>query len=86
MNRYIYLLLLVLLTVSMTEDQNKRPVLYIIGDSTVKNGKGDGADGLWGWGNMISFHFDTAKIKIENHAIGGRSSRTFQEDGRWIKY
>src|SRR5262249_51344517 len=29
--------------------------------------------------------FDKDKIKVENHAIGGRSSRTFQTEGRWEK-
>jgi rhamnogalacturonan acetylesterase len=27
-----------------------RPTLYLIGDSTVKNGQGRGDGGLWGWG------------------------------------
>ena len=27
--------------------------------------------------------FDKDRIKVENHAIGGRSSRTFQTEGRW---
>lgn len=63
--------------------QSKKPVLYIIGDSTVRNGNGTGSDGLWGWGSLISPWFDTAMITIENQAIGGRSSRTFITDGRW---
>ncbi|MBZ4192193.1 rhamnogalacturonan acetylesterase [Niabella beijingensis] len=61
----------------------RHPVLYIIGDSTVKNGNGKGADALWGWGSLIDNYFDTTKIAIRNHAIGGRSSRTFITDGRW---
>jgi rhamnogalacturonan acetylesterase len=65
--------------------ESGKPVVYIIGDSTVKNGKGTGDEGLWGWGDCIVQYFDTTKIKIENHAIGGRSSRTFQTEGRWDK-
>ena len=65
--------------------QKTKPTLYIIGDSTVKNGSGKGADLLWGWGSVISEHFDTTQIHIENHAIGGRSSRTFLTEGRWEK-
>ena len=30
-------------------------------------------------------YFDTSKISIRNHAIGGRSSRTFITEGRWDK-
>ena len=36
-----------------------------------------------GWGTMIDVYFDTTKISVRNHAIGGRSSRTFISDGRW---
>lgn len=64
---------------------NHKPVLYIIGDSTVKNGDGSGANLLQGWGSFINGFFDTTKIGIANHAIGGRSSRTFITDGRWDK-
>ena len=57
----------------------ERPVLFIIGDSTVKNG---GAP-QWGWGSFLAKHFDSTQLKIENHAMGGRSSRTFITEGRW---
>ncbi|MPR35238.1 rhamnogalacturonan acetylesterase [Salmonirosea aquatica] len=59
--------------------------LYLIGDSTVKTGSGVGQNGQWGWGSVLSQHFDTTRIKIHNHAIGGRSSRTFVSEGRWDK-
>jgi rhamnogalacturonan acetylesterase len=62
-----------------------KPVLYIIGDSTVRNGDGTGKNGLWGWGSVIDVYFDTSKISVQNLAIGGRSSRTFITDGRWDK-
>jgi len=61
----------------------ERPTLYIIGDSTVKNGRGDGAGGLWGWGQVLAPKFDLTRIQVENDAIGGRSSRTFLTEGRW---
>lgn len=63
--------------------QDKKPVLYIIGDSTVKNGDGKGNNQLWGWGSVIGSYFDTTRISVRNHAIGGRSSRTFITEGRW---
>lgn len=65
--------------------QKEKPVFYIIGDSTVKNGDGTGKGGLWGWGDYIAPYFDTTKISIRNHALGGRSSRTFITEGRWDK-
>jgi len=63
--------------------KKEKPTLYIIGDSTVKNGRGKGDDGLWGWGDLIHEQFDTTKIKIVNKARGGRSSRTYQTEGLW---
>lgn len=61
----------------------EKPTIYIIGDSTVKNGRGDGADGLWGWGDPLVQYFDTSKVSLENHALGGTSSRTFRDIGLW---
>ena len=59
------------------------PTLFLVGDSTVRNGHGDGAHGQWGWGDTIADFFDTSKINVVNRAIGGRSSRTFITEGRW---
>ena len=61
----------------------KLPTLYIVGDSTVRNGRGDGANGQWGWGDWVGKYFDPAKINVVNWALGGRSSRTFITQGHW---
>ncbi|MES3024819.1 MAG: rhamnogalacturonan acetylesterase [Pseudomonadota bacterium] len=58
------------------------PTLFIAGDSTVKSG---GQNGAFGWGERIAAYFDTRKLNVVNHAIGGRSSRTFYTEGRWGK-
>ncbi|MFO0810968.1 MAG: rhamnogalacturonan acetylesterase [Gemmataceae bacterium] len=65
----------------VADDAPKVPTLFIVGDSTVKTN----TRGQQGWGDPIAALFDKAKIKVENHAIGGRSSRTFQNEGRWDK-
>src|SRR5580693_6290619 len=59
------------------------PTFHIVGDSTARSG-GTGA-GLWGWGERIQPFFDTNKINVVNHAIGGRSARTYFTEGRWQK-
>jgi lysophospholipase L1-like esterase len=59
--------------------QQQVPTLFIIGDSTVKNS----TEGLQGWGDPIASLFDQSRIKVENRARGGRSSRTFQTEGLW---
>jgi lysophospholipase L1-like esterase len=68
---------------SFQSEKKEKPTIWIIGDSTVKNGQGDGAGGLWGWGDFIVQYFDTTKIAIRNHALGGTSSRTFRTLGKW---
>ncbi|HUR47412.1 MAG TPA: rhamnogalacturonan acetylesterase [Candidatus Saccharimonadales bacterium] len=55
--------------------------LFIIGDSTVKNN----TPGQMGWGTRLAAFFDTNRIKIENRALAGRSSRTFFTEGLWGK-
>jgi rhamnogalacturonan acetylesterase len=69
------------LTAADPAGDDKLPTLFIVGDSTVKTPTKD----QMGWGDPLVKLFDAAKIKVENHAIGGRSSRTFQTDGRWDK-
>jgi lysophospholipase L1-like esterase len=66
-------------------DPNK-PTLYLIGDSTVRTGtRGDGSNGQWGWGAPIADFFDRTRLNVENHAMGGTSSRTFRTLGLWDK-
>jgi lysophospholipase L1-like esterase len=56
------------------------PSLFLIGDSTVRNGQGNGADAQWGWGDLLAPYFNTSKISVVNRALGGTSSRTFYRD------
>ena len=83
MYRKIILFSLIGLICQTHLNANEKPVIYTIGDSTVKNGRGDGSGGLWGWGDPFALFFDTTKVKVENCALGGTSSRTFQTKGLW---
>ncbi len=76
---------LAVLLFSFVWKQNEKPVFYIIGDSTVRNGDGTGKGSLWGWGSFVAEQVDTNKLQVQNHAMGGRSSRTFITEGRWDK-
>lgn len=58
---------------------SSKPTLFIVGDSTVKNG----TRGQMGWGDPLSKYFDASRISVQNRARGGRSSRTFQTEGLW---
>jgi lysophospholipase L1-like esterase len=55
------------------------PTLFLVGDSTVKCG----TKGQRGWGEEIGKYLDPTRVNLVNHAIGGRSSRTFITEGRW---
>jgi len=86
LNRNVIILAaLVLLSSFLVLGEKRKPKLFIIGDSTVKNGQGKGDGGLWGWGDYIAGYFDTTRITLENHALGGTSSRTYQTKGLWDK-
>lgn len=58
--------------------------IFLAGDSTC-------ADKLpekrpeTGWGEMFGKHFKDGKVKIENRAMNGRSTKTFISEGRWQK-
>ncbi len=55
--------------------------IHIVGDSTVCNYKAS-AYPQTGWGQVIGSFFDGSRVKINNVAIGGRSSKTFIQEGR----
>jgi lysophospholipase L1-like esterase len=61
------------------------PTLWIIGDSTVRNGTpGDGSNmNQWGWGAPIVAYFDLKQINVVNRAFGGTSSRSFYTGFFW---
>ena len=55
--------------------------IHVIGDSTVCNYK-DSAYPQTGWGQVLGPFFDPSRVKVINYAIGGRSSKSFINDGR----
>jgi lysophospholipase L1-like esterase len=61
-----------------------RPVVFITGDSTVKNSDKE-EDGMWGWGSQAYTVFDSTKVVCVNAARAGRSCRTYLSEGRWDK-
>lgn len=58
--------------------KGNNPVLFLVGNSTMRTGTlGNGNNGQWGWGYFAHEYFDENRITVENHALGGTSSRTF---------
>ena len=71
-----------LLTTTATTD--KTTTLFIIGDSTAANKDISGGKQERGWGMALQCYFDD-NIRIDNHAVNGRSSQSFINEGRWDK-
>jgi lysophospholipase L1-like esterase len=56
--------------------------VYLVGDSTCAK-KLPGRRPETGWGEMFQQMFDEKKVVVDNHAMNGRSTRTFISEGRW---
>jgi lysophospholipase L1-like esterase len=63
----------------------EHPALFLVGDSIMHTGTGNGDKGPWGWGSEIIPMFDPAKIHVYNDGHGGRSSRGYIQEGAWQK-
>lgn len=81
MSKQLTIFLISILACSFTLIRKEKPVLYLIGDSTVRNTNRPQC----GWGEKISEFFDTTQIRISNQAMAGRSTRTFIKEKRWEK-
>lgn len=79
--KIIFLAGIMSLCIAAISKPERKHTLFLIGDSTVANG--NGVKGLWGWGKFLPQYIDTTKIAIENYAVGGTSTRTFQTNGIW---
>ena len=82
-NRLILCVGLFLLLTAFVAD---KPVItiFMIGDSTMANKNITGGNPERGWG-MVLPGFFAEDIKVDNHAVNGRSSKSFIDEGRWDK-
>ena len=61
----------------------KRPVeVHLAGDSTMA-AKLPEKRPETGWGEALQQYFAPSKVRVVNHAMNGRSTRTFISEGRW---
>jgi lysophospholipase L1-like esterase len=81
MKKNLSILLLFIIATAFLIGPQRKPVLYIIGDSTVRNTNRPQC----GWGEMIGELLDTSRVKVSNQAMAGRSTRTFVKEKRWEK-
>ena len=81
MKHFIKFFLIALLFTGLAVSDSTSFTVHIVGDSTVCNYK-DNAYPQTGWGQILGSFFDGSRVKVNNVAIGGRSSKTFIQDGR----
>ena len=62
----------------------KTTTIFMIGDSTMANKDISGGKQERGWGQALQCYFDD-NIVVDNHAVNGRSSLSFINEGRWDK-
>lgn len=68
----------------MSATTEKTTTIFIIGDSTAANKDISGGKQERGWGMALQCYFDD-NIVVDNHAVNGRSSKSFIDEGRWDK-
>lgn len=79
--RYITFLAMALFVLSSFK-QDKVVTIFMIGDSTMANKSLKNGNPERGWGMALQCYFDDG-ILVDNHAVNGRSSKSFIDEGRW---
>ena len=80
--RFLFVALALLLFASAIPE--KTTTIFIIGDSTAANKDISKGKQERGWGMVLQSYFDD-NIRVDNHAVNGRSSLSFINEGRWDK-
>lgn len=81
MKKSLFLLALPLLLL-LTSGRTSRPTVFMIGDSTMADKPTADSALERGWGMMLAGFF-TDDVAVSNHAVNGRSSKSFLDEGRW---
>lgn len=66
----------------MSAEKQRKITIFMIGDSTMANKPIDKDNQERGWGQALGGYF-TDDIVVDNHAMNGRSSKSFINEGRW---
>lgn len=65
-----------------SSSENHEITLFLIGDSTLADKPYTGSNPEKGWGQVLPLYFKEG-LRIENHAVNGRSTKSFRDEGRW---
>lgn len=78
------LVLLLLPLIAFAFGKDETPRVFLAGDSTMSQKLPADAPET-GWGMVFPDFFDTTAVKFENHAVNGRSTKSFRGLGHWDK-
>lgn len=78
----IFLAAFTLLMLTSAFTMRKTVTVFMIGDSTMANKDTTGGKQERGWGMMLQQYFKSGVV-VDNHAVNGRSSKSFIDEGRW---
>ena len=78
----IFLAAITLLMLTSAFTMRKTVTVFMIGDSTMANKDTTGGKQERGWGMMLQQYFKSGVV-VDNHAVNGRSSKSFIDEGRW---
>lgn len=84
MKKKLSLLLCLAMTLFVMTSSTKITTIFVIGDSTAAEKSNFKDNPERGWGMVLQGFFDD-KILVDNHAVNGRSSKSFINEGRWQK-
>jgi lysophospholipase L1-like esterase len=70
-----------ILIFAQSDDKNIITI-FMIGNSTMADKPFNDGNPEKGWGQIFPLYFKE-RIKIENHAVNGRSTKSFIDEGRW---
>ena len=79
------LLILTFIELSLVLTADKAITIFIVGDSTAANKDTSGGKLERGWGQMFQNYFNQNFVVVDNHALNGRSSKSFIDEGEWAK-
>lgn len=58
--------------------------IFLVADSTVADKPFKNGNPEKGWGQVFPLYFNDG-VRIDNHAVNGRSTKSFMDEGRWDK-
>ena len=80
--KFISAIFIMMMAAGIIVGQKVPVAIYLAGDSTCAIKQFDKRPET-GWGEMLGQHFKDGKVRIENRAMNGRSTKTFIGEGRW---